>query len=382
MNASARINLQDPVNWTHPLNRGRLVWYYHPKDSGWIPASQGSTVNPGYAYRDLCNRIHGTITGGPSLTPATAFMPNGDACLQWLGGGSTDGQVDLGNSTLFDLTDNFTVGCTFVTDTLSPAGLNSLAGLVNKYNSSLADSWWLRQFNGLIEFGGATGIQTGNVLLTNTVYRCIAVMNNGTATIYLNGVSAATGAVSITSSPSNNVYIGESYEPIGANFRGRISDVFIATRPWSSSEVQLDAKLSQIGYRAENSPLRFVESFRKYTADQSTIVSFTTSVGVSDALRFSSPAYFTTTLRPSVAAGGIGPVVPSGPADFETVVEASEQFVAGQPTLVNFNTNVGVSTLVDGGSPVEFETVVGVDHSLRTIAAGDRRRLADRRYRR
>jgi len=139
---------------------------------------------------------------------------------------------------------------------------------------------------------------------------------------------------------------------------------------------------AKIGNADDDGPIRWNPRRRRFVLTPAEIVSFETSVGVDQNLFYSSPASFTTTLVPSVSAGGIGPTDPDGPAEFETEVTAAQQFVAGQPTLVNFNTSVGVGQTVQGGAPVEFETTVGVKQSIRTIANGDRRRLSDRRYRR
>jgi hypothetical protein len=373
MQTLRRINLQNPVNWSHPLNKGRLVWYYLPADSGW---GAGNTVP------DLCKRSYGTITPGASFVPTFDTFPNGQRCLRWENGGSIDGQIDIGGATLFNFTNNFTVGCTFITETLSPTGGGGLAGLVNKYNSVGANSWFLRQNNATVEFGGSSTIASGSVLVVGQKYRAVAVMNAGTATIYLDGYSVATGSPSISSS-ADTVMIGEGYEPGGRNFKGRIGDVFIADRPWSEAEVIADFKLSRVDYRAKNSPLRFLElPIFDPTAGNQPYYLTPTGTGA-DQFYFSGAFYLQTDAQADVQVSGLGPIAGDGTFDLQTTAIGHDQFAASPPTLMPFSTHARGHDQLTISNPLTFRTTARGRNKLTILGPnGDRRILAQRRYRR
>lgn len=373
-----RINLTNPVNWSHPLNKGRVAWWYTPQNAG----RQAGGTNTGRLY-DLCKRANGVLVNGASNIPQWYQNKIGDPALRWITGAAIDGHVDVGGGTLFDFTDNFTVGCRFNTETVTTAN-SGLGGLLSKYQSVGSNAWTLRRKNDTIEFGGSTTVVSATIAV-NTEYRCVVVMKAGTATIYLNGaVSGTPGAVSISSTPGDSVLIGETYEPGGFNFQGWQSDWFVSSRPWSSGEVMLDFQLSGCGYRVPNGPLRMFPRAR-YDIDaipDITTVSFTTLVGESQFNQYAVPANFVTEIVPSAAAGGIGDLVPEGNPDFETVVGYRMPFGASEPTLVNYNTLVTTGQTLAAGNPIRLTTTVGVHPTLRTVGGGDARVLSQGRYRR
>lgn len=82
------IDTSDPVNWSHPLNRGLVSWWLA------LPDQQRGVI-----FRDLCNRNNGTLTNGPTWQGARG-RPGGWGSLRF--DGSND-YIDCGTSGLNNL---------------------------------------------------------------------------------------------------------------------------------------------------------------------------------------------------------------------------------------------------------------------------------------
>lgn len=368
-----RLNLTDPVRSDHPLNIGRVCWFYTPNESGW-----GS----GYIVKDLMQRLEGTITPGAVATPDWSTLPNGTRCVKWETGGSTDGYIDIGGAATLDFTDDFTVACSFVTTNLAPSHIGGLAGLVNKYNTPAANEWSFRQHNATLEFGGSTLAASGSILNTYELYRAVAVMKAGTATIYLNGSSVASGAVAI-SSGADSVLIGNSYLPQQAVFYGWIGDVSVWERPLSELEVLLDAHAALRDYRVENSPLRFLDSRQIFAADGTLGPAvFETSATDTNLLVYANVARFTVGATARSSGTGLGALVPTGPADFDVQAMEREVIQGGVPTLVHLTVSAGETDALAAGSPVSLTVSAQARHAVRSVPNGDLRILSQGRYRR
>lgn len=79
------VNWQNPINWNHPLNKGTVAWWLN------VPHWSGGTV-----WRDLGNRIHGTLT---SMDPATDWA-KGSRIGGWgeLDFDATNDYIDVGGT--------------------------------------------------------------------------------------------------------------------------------------------------------------------------------------------------------------------------------------------------------------------------------------------
>lgn len=378
-----RINLTNPVNWKHPLNKGRVSWWFVPRESG---RQAGATINSvsgttGRIY-DLCRRGNGTIANGASNIPAWCQNSRGDPALRWLSGGAVDGHIDVGGGTIYDFTDNFTVGCTFNTSTVTTAN-SGLGGFMSKYQSPASNAWTFRRHDDYVEFGGSTmATSAAGSVVVNTEYRCVAVMQAGIATIYLNGaVNGTPAAVSITSTPGDSLLIGEAYDPGGFNFAGTMNDWFVSSRPWSSGEVALDYRLSRKSYRGPNSPLRFLPR-PFYVSENVQTVSLTSEAYASEMMQFASPASFTASLEATASAGGFGPLVPTGTPEFLAEAIASNVVEGGIPTLVSLESLAIASETLVAGDPVSLESIAYAHNTMRSIPNGNRKILASKIYKR
>lgn len=214
-------------------------------------------------------------------------------------------------------------------------------------------------------------------------YRVAATWDGAAARIYVNGVAvgsqAGSGTVPATATRDWNWgFQGAS----AAGVVDGIADMSIWNRALTPGEIGQEYIHARLGYTLPNGPLRTTNRQRYFDQSTTTVVNFTTTVGAAPSFVDTTPANFTTTLIPTVAAGGIGPLDPESPAELETVVGYATPFQAGEPTLVNFTTNVSAGETLAAGNPVSFETVVGVNQRLLTIPNGDRRILSQGRYRR
>jgi len=148
--------------------------------------------------------------------------------------GSSD-YINCGNDSSLDLTDNFTIAAW-----IKPTSFARLGGIVGKYHTYPANSYWLRlgsvyPYN-KVSFGGKTILQSSSTLNANQWYFIVAMSDSGIGKIYINGNLDASSAVSISSS-SDPVCIGADYLDAPRYFDGVIDNVMIFNKSLSASEV-------------------------------------------------------------------------------------------------------------------------------------------------
>jgi len=371
---ATRLNLTNPLNRRHPLNLGRVAWWYSPNESGWWGGDR---------WYDLCRRFDGAFADGAGVDTAWTQSPNGPPTPFFGGTGGGDGvNFNCGGATGLSFTDNFTVGIQFRPATVAPIDINGLAGLIGKYQDAGDQTWYLRQHDDEVQFGGSSQLVSGAILSTSTTSRVVVSMRSGTATIYHQGVAVASGAVSISADTSAVVRIGVDFFSSPRFFIGWIEEAFIIDRPWTAGQVKLDRELSLKQYQVDRGPLNFINSRIDRTNDSGQTVNFTTTCNVGGPLLFATPANFTTELGAFASSGGIGDLDAEGTPEFITSVGILTPFAAGEPTLVNLRTDVTVGDTLQASDPALFTTTVECGQSLRTIPNGDRRIISQKRYRR
>lgn len=366
------LDLSNPVNLAHPLNYKRESWWYSPVNTPLGPQA-------GRVCYDLMRKYDGTLTNGAS---ATIGWSHGDsfATAMELAGSVGDGaNCDFGD--IYSYTDDFTIGCTFYTTTVSGGspGPGSGGVMIGKNPGSGSNCWSLaRNADYIMAIG--TGTLTSGTIAANTVYRVISVYNGSNSRLYVNGVLVDTDT-SGAGTNSTAVRIGYGIDNWTWAFRGRIWDCFVASRPWTDDDVLLDYAFTQTGYQGNNSPLRWVKPIRpRFQAMDP--VEFSTGLEFGQYFLYTTPANFTTSLRASGSAGGLGDITPGEIAEFSTGVHFNPIFGAGEPTLVSFETGVNFDDTLDASDPVEFVTGVHFDQKISTIANGNPRILVQDRYRR
>lgn len=373
-----RINLNNPVNLRHPLNIGRLAWWY------WFPNS-GQWGSTNFA-RDLLGHYPVTLTPDISTDPEWSVLPSGMPAFKFTNGAGSGGlgwnaEVPNSNPVLCALTDNFTVGCTVRPATITPSDLSGFATLMSAAHAGGDNAWALLQQYQKLWWVGSNWITSGDVLSTTEFFRIICVEQGGTGYIYLNGNATPIISGSVTMSAStSNLFFGQQN---GARkYIGDFNDAFVSNRPWSIEDIQEDYRQSKLNYRTQNSPLNYLPVPRNGEENTAALVNFTTGIGVAPGMSYANPANFTTQLYASGTGTGLGPLVPDGPADFLTEIGVTPVFGAGEPTLVGYTTDIDVDQTADSSGPVEFTTGVGVSHFIKTIAKGNPRILSQDRFKR
>lgn len=351
---------------THVLNQKRAAWVY---------GTPRSAVEPKFS-----ENLPELMQNWPVIVNATslATTPFGGSQGWFVNGGGHSVSI----SSTLPIIQTVSVACWF----LVSSNRNYWVFLKGDSTNNADFSFTIADFTGTLKLfvsnGTSTVVADSGLFLADAMWhRVVGTIDGTTANIYIDGklCGSVSQSGSMPTSPSHDWGFGLG-GVIGAI--DYAADMSIWTRALSATEVAQDYLHAITGYTRADSPMNLNDSHEVDIGIVQSPANFTTSVGVSQAMQFASPARFVTTLFPSVAAGGIGPPVPDGPADFDTQVGVGQQFVAGQPTLVNFNTTVGVAEDIAAGSPIEFETSIAVKQSIRSIANGDKRRLNDGHYRR
>lgn len=148
------------------------------------------------------------------------------------------------NNTL-DLTTNYTIEAW-----INPQGFSSLAGIVSKYQFTGSNGYYVR-LTGASPYSGLCfdGMNTAQGVLTQNIwYHIAAVNNNGTRTLYVNGVSISlSGTAEQISSNGDPLCIGVDYFENGRFFQGKIDEVRIWNIARSEQEIRENMHLTLKG---------------------------------------------------------------------------------------------------------------------------------------
>jgi hypothetical protein len=233
-------DLNQPINWAHPLNRGRLAWWLA------VPQLWGGT------WYDLVGGYAGTLTGlsaGDGWN--TASNPGGAGSIKLSGGsgeyvsGPTLPSLAMPSGTLA-LWLNFT-------------SHSATSGLLSKWNSSTAANtavFGLTYGSGNLNLYLGNGSAHTNTAVawspTNGIWYFVAVAWNGTNTwYYVNGKqqgSTATQSSYSSYSNGNPVRLGGGNNASNAAINGFINDASVWNRSLSASEIFALYALSQQWY--------------------------------------------------------------------------------------------------------------------------------------
>lgn len=229
-----------PVNWSHPLNRGRVLWLY-----GIPPLAGGSQ------WYDLCNRSNGAL----SNAPAWATTGRGDSGLRLVG--ASVQQVNLGSPPSLQLQFPLTIAA-WVRPTLAKDYNAVLAYAVSFSNATTAYSLVITNSGQLYADTNGTNNPISNGYVSANVWQRIAVtiqpVASGT-TFYRNGGNAT----SASGTPGTPTYAGKTLQigtyssggssPLyNGHFDGQLADVSIWSRALSASEILADYDLSRRNY--------------------------------------------------------------------------------------------------------------------------------------
>lgn len=251
------VDTSDPVNWSHPLNRGLVSWWLA------LPDQQRGVI-----WRDLCRRNHGTLTSGPTWQGASGRQGG------W-GSLALDGSDDLVNAGTasgldFERTDKFSICAWIFVDTTTPLASSVIT---RSDTSSFSKGWAFVLFrratlnstslcftlisstigNNMIEVNaGASAISSGR-------WTHVACSYNGSSLasgvkLYIDGAlktnTVVYDALSASSKATGvSVSIGGRYLPTPSQYLdGKIDDVRVWNREVSESEIVFYYVLSRQRY--------------------------------------------------------------------------------------------------------------------------------------
>jgi hypothetical protein len=240
------VNLQSPVNWQHPINRGLRAW--------WMPLTQPGWIG-GQTFRDLCRRHDGTLTNMP---PTWQGLPT-HADQRALRFDQSDDRVDVTRPAVT------AYPCSLAATIYVPSSYGNYSNgwIVGVHTRNTANNRIGLTFNNgasvrairVVTHNAQTAITydvTGSgrderldILVT------IPGTGTGAMTLYLNGESVATGtAVNPTNTPDYSV-LGAKQD-VGAVwnqfFGGMIASAQIWNRALSAAEADALHKEAHLGY--------------------------------------------------------------------------------------------------------------------------------------
>jgi hypothetical protein len=227
------VDLSNPVNWVHPLNRGLVGWWLA------LPQWAGGTK-----WYDLRGKNDGALTNMPASNwTGPRERPGGFGSLDF--NGSTN-YVNLGSPAIFQITGEMTLSAWIRADVVqSSAVISKMAG--NR-------AWQLGFSSSNLQFAIAPSpttllsVPTVDTYSANVWIYVVGVYRPSTALdIYVNGVlnnSNTTGIPASQYEGINNVHIG-SRPALDSFFNGLIDDVRIYTRALSTADVAAYYELSR-----------------------------------------------------------------------------------------------------------------------------------------
>lgn len=214
------INLASPLNRRHPLCLGLLG-----------------------RWKALPGRVGGGTLFDLLGTYPAILAPLSGSSSPWVQSGRRGGAGSINTSNLvsptvtvantgpgspFALLNNFTVGCWF-----NASQLQGNVGLMGRYQASGDNAWMIRQQSGALEFGGSTTFQTAVIFGLNAWHSVLCtIMGGGAATIYMDGISQATGAPSISVGTSS-LRLGNVFNN---NWNGLLDDWWVLNRAYTAAE--------------------------------------------------------------------------------------------------------------------------------------------------
>ena len=230
------INVAQPVDWTHPLNRGTVGW--------WL--NLGGPPVKGQLLRDLRGRSHGTRTNGAAWAGPKG-RPGAWGSVFFDG---SDDYVDVGTSSLFTL-DKFTVSAWVF---LTVGDINCMAVA---HGDDVATGGYLIYYNsgGYYQFlAGGGSYSTAATATVGQWDMLTATFDGTTASLYRGPglLDDSPDSVGVYVPADLTLRIGRQLSSVAPQYdfpwNGYIDDVHIWNRALSKDDVQHYYDLSRRGY--------------------------------------------------------------------------------------------------------------------------------------
>lgn len=241
------LDVGNAVDLDHPLNRGRVAWWYTPPGLG-----------AGSRLLDLLGRFHGTLTNGPRWMSGR----RGEVGLEFAAASSQ--LVSAG--TLPILPSGSAWSAAF---TLTPNAKNGSARTVIAKRSSFANAnisfcVAIRASddpapNRLVAFTTTT-LREGPTLAVGRSQRVVVAGNSSAANFFVDG-NLATSVASSTLAGLGTVAplgIGGLVTEASEYYDGYLADLSVWSRALTADEIEQDYRLSLANYQTPDSPLRWL----------------------------------------------------------------------------------------------------------------------------
>jgi len=257
------VNPACPVNWAHPLNAGRILWWSIVGNPGW----RGSNV-----FHDLVRGAGHNPNDGTFQSIGSGSFP------RWMGSLGQPGSIGCLKMTGTSTSVGAYVSCANVSNIISslssisiaiwanlPASVSwnqSLVGMRNEIAPSNSDGPGAFYINlltsGVYETrfrnGSGTAVTVPNYSFNSGWKRLIATYDGTTLSLFVNGSLAVSAAASLGTFGQNGVpfSIGRTGGISSNNLQGMPSvsatDAALWSRALSAQDVALDYQLSRQGY--------------------------------------------------------------------------------------------------------------------------------------
>ena len=221
------LNLGNPVNRNHPLNRGRVAW--------WLTL-QGAGYYGGTRLLDLMGATHGTLTGGPTWKSALGRV-GGSGSLSF--DGSND-YVDYGSRPALDSHAEVTIAFWI----RGPQTQTQYSRIVEKGSNTdfyIANGRTLANDGKLSFVGTGNGVpyaETGAIMDGVTWHHVVATASGITLKMFVDGIEVSSAVlITWTNTGTDNFNVGSNNS--GGGFFGQfeLDDLGYWNRALSASEV-------------------------------------------------------------------------------------------------------------------------------------------------
>lgn len=219
----------DPVEWSHPLNRGRLGWWLA------LPHLAGST-----AFYDLLRRAPGALTNMTASAWRATDRPGGWRHVAFDG---ADDHIQIPTG-LVPLPQQHTLAAWVRIDVLGSTYHQFLS--CGNYNGELRYD----AGNMVLEYvigRSSAYLSLFYPLAAGTWYRVVGATDTASSTLYVNGVQVSQIAASSVTDVVGLERIGRRFDDVFP-LNGSIDDVGVWSRGLSPAEVGADYRLSSAGY--------------------------------------------------------------------------------------------------------------------------------------
>lgn len=227
--ASVSFHYGNLVNYSASLNEYKIGWWLG------LPATSG-----GKFFYDLLELNSGTLSGfsDASYGWRGSTKPSGYTSLRLNGNGD---YISVSDNTKFQFsTNNFSVSCWFMLETLNNVNSNGRQTVVSRYEPSNSKGFSIdintsgQLIFRVAESAASYGEYSSAVskIAANTWYHCLAVRQGQYAYLYLNGALVSSGSAASTfdiSSASQNLLFGDLQTNGGQHqyLQGYIDDIAI-----------------------------------------------------------------------------------------------------------------------------------------------------------